>query len=214
MRLWACAAIAFMFCGTALFDIFTRTTIPTGPKHLHSRAVHSPQRQPSPSIFRAAGHQRSRRATDDLESILVEFSSMFQSFTQGELQQVIGTLADRRAVQVGPQGRRTKRARKGLKPCSLREAVVSVSELGLGYNSDETLLFRYCSGRCFTHRRNYDVSLEHMKRTGALGLGRQDRARHSPCCRPTTYEDDVSFLDNNNKYYTIHQVSARECGCV
>lgn len=72
MRLWTCAAIAFMFCGTALFDIFTRTTIPTGPERLHSRAVHSPQRQPSPSTFRAAGHQRSRRAPDDLESILVE----------------------------------------------------------------------------------------------------------------------------------------------
>ncbi|KAL4608020.1 neurturin [Arapaima gigas] len=225
MRLWKWVAIAFVLCGTVLLDISTRTTAPTGPRLPRSWAS-SPQRlQPLPSSSSSSSlpsrwngvRRRMTRTADSITSILAEFSSMFQSFTEGELQQVIATLVERKAARDtlrGPQGRRTKRARKGRSSCTLREAVVSVSELGLGYESDETLLFRYCSGRCVAHRRNYDVSLEHMKRAGLLGGSRQDKMRHSPCCRPTTYDDDISFLDNKNRYYTIHEVSARECGCV
>ncbi|MBN3306135.1 NRTN protein, partial [Amia calva] len=107
--------------------------------------------------------------------------------------------------------KRTKRAKKGLKPCSLKEVEVSVSELGLGFDGDETLMFRYCSGKCTAARRNYDLTLEHMKKQGRVKKG---KARHKPCCRPTSYDEDFSFLDNNNKYHTIREVSARKCGCV
>lgn len=130
---------------------------------------------------------------------------------------MVGTLLDRKSRRnrrlEKSQARRTKRARRP-KPCSLREVELTVSELGLGYESDETLLFRYCSGKCTGHRRNYDITMDRMRRTGFSKKGRKDKVNHGPCCRPTAYEEDISFLDNNSRYHTIQEVSAQECGCV
>lgn len=166
---------------------------------------------------------------------------LFQSFTEGELKQIVSALVDQKIRQDGLEeadedrggglwssedrmGRRTKRARKDQRPCALREVHRTVSELGLGYESDEIVVFRYCSGKCTARRRHYDMVLEHMQRAGQLdegsssrekrGKSRRDKARYSPCCRPTRYEKDMSFLGNNNIFYTIPDVSARECGCV
>lgn len=144
-------------------------------------------------------------------------SVMFQSFTEGELQHVVETLLDRKrrkGRRLGDnQGRRTKRARRP-KPCSLRELELTVSELGLGYESDETVLLRYCSGKCTAHRHNYDITMEHMMRTGFRKKGRKDKVSNGPCCRPTAFEKDFSFLDNKSRYHTIQNVSAKNCGCV
>ncbi|XP_029104829.1 neurturin-like [Scleropages formosus] len=222
MRLWKWSAAALALCGTVLLDVLTRSAVPTGPRLPRSWPSTAPRPQPPPlsSSSRPKGFARRRttRTPGSIQSILAEFSSVFQSFTEGELQHVIAALVDRKAArdaQRDPQGRRTRRARgEGRGSCSLREAVVSVTELGLGYDSDETLLFRYCSGRCAARRRNYDVSLEHMKRAGLLKGGRRNKVRRGPCCRPIAYDDDVSFLDNNHRYYTIHEVSARACACV
>lgn len=139
---------------------------------------------------------------------------MFQSFTEGELKQVIGTLVERKARRDAQQSKRTKRAKKRAKPCSLREVEVTVSQLGLGYVSDETIVFHYCSGKCTTSRKNYDLTLAFMKRSRLLTKDQKDKARHSPCCRPTAYEEDISFLDNFNRYHTIREFSAQACGCV
>ncbi|XP_016091270.1 neurturin [Sinocyclocheilus grahami] len=139
---------------------------------------------------------------------------IFQSFTEGELKQVIGTLVDRKARRDAQQSKRTKRAKKRAKPCSLREVEVTVSQLGLGYVSDETIVFHYCSGKCTTSRKNYDLTLAFMKRSRLLTKYKKDKARHSPCCRPTAYEEDISFLDNFNKYHTIQEFSAKACGCI
>ncbi|KAM6948145.1 neurturin-like [Aplochiton taeniatus] len=168
------------------------------------------------------GLPRRARAADSFRFLLSEFSTLLQSFTEGELEQVIGTLVDRKStkrsrrarLEDGSQSSRTKRAKRRLKPCSLREVELTVSQLGLGYDSDETLLFRYCSGKCAVHRRNYDITLEHMRRAGLLKRGTKDKVHYNPCCRPVTYEDDVWFLDNNSRYHTIQEVSAQECGCV
>ncbi|XP_023994932.1 neurturin-like, partial [Salvelinus sp. IW2-2015] len=155
------------------------------------------------------------------------FSHLLQSFTEGELKKVIGTLIDRSSKRRGRNSREesqesssrgTKGAKSGrrrrLKPCSLREVEVTVGELGLGYDSDETLLFRYCSGRCTARRRrNYDIALEHTRRAGHIKKGRRDKVQYSPCCRPIAYEKDISFLDNNSRYHTVQDVLARECGC-
>lgn len=144
-------------------------------------------------------------------------SAMFQSFTEGELQHVIGTLLDRKGRTGQRSGetqtRRTKRARRP-KPCSLRELELTVSELGLGYDSDETVLLRYCSGKCTAHRQNYDITMEHMTRTGFKKKGRKDKVSNGPCCRPTAYEKEFSFLDNKSRYHTVQNVSAKNCGCV
>ncbi|CAB1317017.1 unnamed protein product [Coregonus sp. 'balchen'] len=161
----------------------------------------------------------------------VVVSHLLQSFTEGELKKVIGTLMDRssrsrrrsgkssreefleKSQESTQRTKRAKRRRRRLKPCSLQEVEVTVGELGLGYDSDETLLFRYCSGRCTAHRRNYDITLEHMRRAGLIKKGRRDKVLYSPCCQPITYEKDISFLDNNSRYHTVQEVSARECGC-
>lgn len=136
---------------------------------------------------------------------------------------MIATLVERKERRIRNEaGRRTKRARKGPKPCSLQKIELTVSELGLGYESDETLLFRYCSGNCIHERRNYDFVMEHRQlnngssEKGRRGRdnGKKDKARYTPCCRPTKFEKKMSFLDNKGMFYTIHNVSARACGCV
>uniref|UniRef100_A0A671NMF1 TGF-beta family profile domain-containing protein n=1 Tax=Sinocyclocheilus anshuiensis TaxID=1608454 RepID=A0A671NMF1_9TELE len=123
---------------------------------------------------------------------------------------MIATLVDRKERRIRAEtGRRTKRARKGPKPCSLHEIELTVSELGLGYESDETVRFRYCSGKCIHERRNYDI-----KGRRGRDNGKKDKARYAPCCRPTKFEKKMSFFDNKDKFYTIQNVSARACGCV
>ncbi|XP_036409612.1 neurturin-like [Megalops cyprinoides] len=228
MKLWKWAAtFALMLCGAALSGLFSKTMLPPGPPKQRGPWPSSPRPSSSPSsstsssshsrpplsasLSRTGGRRREARSADGFTSLLSEFNQLFQSFTEGELKQVIETLVDRKARR--DKAKRTKRARKGLKPCSLREVEVSVTELGLGYESDETILFRYCSGKCVQSRRSYDITLKHMKEAGLL-REKRDRARHVPCCRPTLYEEDLSFLDNNDKYYTIHEVSAQECGCI
>ena len=134
---------------------------------------------------------------------------MFQSFTEGELKQVIGALVERKARGDASESKRTKRARKVTTPCSLLNLEVTVSQLELGYEGDETVLFRYCSGKCSASRRNYDITLASVKKRL-----QGKKIRHNPCCRPTSYEEDISFLDNNYKYHTIKELSASQCGCV
>uniref|UniRef100_A0AAY5KLY4 Neurturin n=1 Tax=Esox lucius TaxID=8010 RepID=A0AAY5KLY4_ESOLU len=132
---------------------------------------------------------------------------MFQSFTEGDLKEVIGILAEKKARQEARQSKRTKRAKKASKPCSLRRVEVTISELGLGYESDETLLFKYCSGSCIASRRSYDLILKKWTRKG---ISKRERG---PCCRPTNY-DKISFLDNSNKYKSLQEFSALGCHCV
>lgn len=142
---------------------------------------------------------------------------LLQSFTEGELKQIIGTFVERRARRdlLGPgKNRRSRGAKDRVKGCSLRHVDITVSDLGLGYVSDETLRFKYCSGGCSAHRRNYDITLKHIKHAGLLKAANSGKARYKPCCRPTDYDDDISFLDNNNRYHTIHNVSASQCSCV
>ncbi|XP_023263173.1 neurturin [Seriola lalandi dorsalis] len=237
MKLWKGATFAFMLCGAALSIVLVRNMATIGqfkPKTKYpytpssssspSSSSESTSRTSSPSLAESAamsrqmdGLHRRVRSTDDMNSLLSEFSMMFQSFTEGELQHVVGTLLDRKrrkSRRLGEnQARRTKRARRQ-KPCSLRELELTVSELGLGYESDETVLLRYCSGKCTAHRHNYDITMEHMMRTGFKKKGRKDKVSNGPCCRPTAFENDFSFLDNKSRYHTIQNVSAKNCGCV
>ncbi|XP_028449575.1 neurturin [Perca flavescens] len=163
------------------------------------------------------GPHRRTRSANEMNSLLSEFSMMFQSFTEGELQHVVGTLLDRKrrkSRRLGEnQARRTKRARRP-NHCSLRELELTVSELGLGYESDETVLLRYCSGNCSAHRQNYDITMKHMMQTGFRKKGRKNKVSNGPCCRPTAFEKDFSFLDNKSRYHTVQNVSAKNCGCV
>ncbi|XP_051990732.1 neurturin [Xyrauchen texanus] len=233
MRVWKEVTLTFILFGASFFLLLIRITLPVGtsyPKALEissyshpSKASASPPSSSAASSTRRPVPRRRVRATENMGSLLSEFSYLFQSFTEGELRRVIATLVDRKERRVRTEaGRRTKRARKGPKPCSLHEIELTVSELGLGYESDETVLFRYCGGKCTHDRRNYDFVMEHMhlnngsSEKGRRGRdnGKTDKVRYTPCCRPTKFEKKMSFFDNKDRFYTIQNVSARACGCV
>uniref|UniRef100_A0A3Q3D326 TGF-beta family profile domain-containing protein n=1 Tax=Hippocampus comes TaxID=109280 RepID=A0A3Q3D326_HIPCM len=227
MKLWKSATFAFVLCGAALSLILVRNTATTAAASRRPKAKSKQQassfssRHPSfsgspsslPAATLAGALHRRTRSADNMNSLLSEM--MFQSFTKGELQHVVGTLLDgkRQKKRDPSQTRRTKRARRA-KPCSVRELELTVSELGLGYDSDETVMLRYCSGKCAAQRRNYDVTMEHMMRTGFRKKDRKDKVSVGPCCRPTAFEKDFSFLDNRSRYHTIQNISAKNCGCV
>lgn len=95
--------------------------------------------------------------------------------------------------------------------CTLKEIHLNVSDLGLGYRSSEEMIFRYCSGHCRKSETNYDKILYN------LAHNRRFSPKDNPpqaCCRPTAFDDDLSFLDDNLVYHTIRRLSARKCGCV
>ncbi|XP_067169071.1 neurturin [Apteryx mantelli] len=182
----------------------------------------SPSSRASSSSSPPAPPRRSPRALDRHGSLLSQYGALLESYTEGELRRLLGALAERRGRVAGSGGHqppprrrkagsRAKRARARHKPCALRQLEVSVSELGLGYESDETVLFRYCSGTCDAAVRSYDLSLRSMRSSRRI---RKEKVRARPCCRPLAYDDDVSFLDAYNRYYTVNELSAKECGCV
>ncbi|XP_052390345.1 uncharacterized protein LOC127938017 [Carassius gibelio] len=233
MRVWKEVTLAFILFGASLFLLLMKTTSPVGSSYLEALGISSdPSSNPpattssssslSSTSARKPAPRRAVRATEDMGFLLSEFSYLFQSFTESELKKVIATLVDRKERRIRAEtGRRTKRERKDPKPCSLHEIEVRVSELGLGYGSDETVRFRYCSGKCIHERRNYDIVMEKMQlyksssEKGRQGRdnGKKDKARYAPCCRPTKFEKKMSFFDKD-KFYTIQNVSARACGCV
>ncbi|XP_053186235.1 neurturin [Scomber japonicus] len=240
MKLWKGATFAFMLCGAALSILLIRNMATIGQFNLKTKySSSSASRQsssskslsktslPSPSSSSSStssaeltvlsrpmgGLHRRTRSTDEVNSILSEFSMMFQSFTEGEFQHVVGKLLDRKRQGrrlSQSQTRRTKRARSP-KSCVLKKLEVTVSELGLGYESDETVMLHYCSGKCTEHRHNYDITMDYMMRTR---FKRGRKVSKGPCCRPIAFEKDFSFLDNRSRYHTIQNVSAKNCGCV
>ncbi|KAM9251621.1 persephin [Cariama cristata] len=101
-------------------------------------------------------------------------------------------------------------SRPGGSRCGLRSLAVRVRELGLGYPSEETVLFRYCGGGCPAPPTNHGLALARLRPGGAPGgapggLG--------PCCRPSRYED-VAFLDEGQRWHQLRQLSAAACRCV
>ncbi|XP_075594208.1 persephin [Balearica regulorum gibbericeps] len=94
--------------------------------------------------------------------------------------------------------------------CGLRSLAVRVGELGLGYPSQETVLFRYCGGGCPAPPTNHGLVLARLRPGGAAGGG---AGGAGPCCRPSRYED-VAFLDERQRWHRLHQLSAAACRCV
>ncbi|XP_049665600.1 persephin [Accipiter gentilis] len=90
--------------------------------------------------------------------------------------------------------------------CGLRSVAVRVRELGLGYPSEETVLFRYCGGGCPAPPTNHGLALARLRPGGGPGGA-------GPCCRPSRYED-VAFLDEGQHWHQLHQLSAAACRCV
>uniref|UniRef100_A0A8C4XIZ4 Neurturin n=1 Tax=Falco tinnunculus TaxID=100819 RepID=A0A8C4XIZ4_FALTI len=220
MKVWKFAAIASMLLSSMLSILVCRDMFNGSRKYSPLPSSLSSSRASSSSSLPEA-LRRSPRALQRHSSLLSQYSSLLESYTEGEIRQLISALVERysQAMNSGGHelplfpraGSRRKRARARHKPCALKELEVSVSELGLGYESDETVLFRYCSGTCEAAVRSYDLSLKSMRSRRRI---KKEKVRARPCCRPLAYDDDVSFLDAYNRYYTVNELSAKECGCV
>ncbi|XP_064325588.1 neurturin-like isoform X1 [Phalacrocorax carbo] len=222
MKVWKFAAIASMLLSSMLSILVCRDMFNGSRKYSPLPSLLSSSRASSSSSSSLpAAPRRSPRALQRHSSLLSQYSSLLESYTEGEIRQLISALVERysQAMNSGSHelplfpraGSRRKRARARHKPCALKELEVSVSELGLGYESDETVLFRYCSGTCEAAIRSYDLSLKSMRSRRKI---KKEKVRARPCCRPLAYDDNVSFLDAYNHYYTVNELSAKECGCV
>ncbi|KAM9394454.1 glial cell line-derived neurotrophic factor-like [Pholidichthys leucotaenia] len=120
---------------------------------------------------------------------------------------------ERGGVESGVSSRKVRGGRDGGRGqgCGLRQIHLNVTDLGLGYRSSEEMIFRYCSGPCRKSETNYDkilYNLIHKKKLPPKDMPPQ------ACCRPTAFDDDLSFLDDSLVYHTIRKHSARKCGCV
>ncbi|XP_065596025.1 glial cell line-derived neurotrophic factor isoform X2 [Cyrtonyx montezumae] len=106
------------------------------------------------------------------------------------------------------KGRRNQKGRN--RGCVLTEIHLNVTDLDLGYETKEELIFRYCSGSCDAVETTYDKILKNLTRKKKLV---NDKVRQA-CCRPTAFDDDLSFLDDNLVYHILKKHSAKRCGCV
>ncbi|XP_062919530.1 artemin-like [Mobula hypostoma] len=106
--------------------------------------------------------------------------------------------------------RESNRSNRG---CQINSQTVKVRSLGLGYESEEVVLFKYCSGSCARSRTNYDLTLSNLLKNKEIRLRKHEKVTRSPCCRPIKY-DDVTFLDVKNKWHTLMNFSAVECKCL
>ncbi|XP_043990924.1 neurturin isoform X1 [Gambusia affinis] len=227
MKLWKGATFAFVLCAAALSTFLIRNM--ASIREFRVQAKHrqaSSSSEPSPKSSSVEPrvlpwqtknlHRKTRSTGNNMNSLLSEFSVMLQSFTEGELQHVLETLLDRkrrRDQSLGmTQTRRTKRAHKS-RPCSLRKLELTVTELGLGFESDETIQLQYCSGQCDKKKLNYDLVMKHMVEKGILGRGRKNKVSKEPCCRPTKFEKSLGYYGNKT-HNIISNVSAKSCGCV
>ncbi|KAK2819588.1 hypothetical protein Q7C36_021234 [Tachysurus vachellii] len=96
-------------------------------------------------------------------------------------------------------------------PCRLHSILLQVRDLGLGYDSDETVLFKYCSGVCPRVPSNHDLTLTNLRLSGALPPA--ETWHPTPCCRPIRHED-MAFLDNTHRWHKVEKLSASACSCV
>jgi len=106
--------------------------------------------------------------------------------------------------------RRNRKKTKSSHDCHLERKQMRVRDLGLGYDSDEIVLFKYCVGTCHSARKNYDLALKSMMDNGSIS---GKKVSGHPCCRPTRYAT-VSFMDTQTTWQTIKWLSAANCSCV
>lgn len=115
------------------------------------------------------------------------------------------------ATNVENSSKKGRRNQKGKnRGCVLTEIHLNVTDLDLGYETKEELIFRYCSGSCDAAETTYDKILKNLTRKKKLVT---DKVRQA-CCRPTAFDDDLSFLDDNLVYHILKKHSAKRCGCV
>ncbi|XP_061587197.1 glial cell line-derived neurotrophic factor [Cololabis saira] len=108
---------------------------------------------------------------------------------------------------------KSRRPKQSSRDCRVEKREMRVRDLGLGFDSDEIVLFKFCVGSCQSSRTNYDLALKALLENGSLPRRTIRKVSSHPCCRPDRYEP-VSFMDAQTTWRTIQSLSAASCMCM
>ncbi|KAM9322360.1 uncharacterized protein KZ484_020574 [Pholidichthys leucotaenia] len=108
---------------------------------------------------------------------------------------------------------KTRHPKQSSRDCHVEKREMRVRDLGLGFDSDEIVLFKFCVGSCHSSRTNYDLALKALLENGSLPRRTARKVSSHPCCRPDRYES-VSFMDAQTTWRTIQSLSAASCMCM
>ncbi|XP_077956265.1 uncharacterized protein LOC120816561 isoform X1 [Gasterosteus aculeatus] len=108
---------------------------------------------------------------------------------------------------------KSRQLKKSSRDCRVEKKEMKVRDLGLGFDSDEIVLFKFCVGSCQSSRTNYDLALKALLKNGSLPRRTARKVSSHPCCRPERYEP-VSFMDAQTTWRTIQLLSAASCMCM
>ncbi|XP_029309719.1 artemin-like [Cottoperca gobio] len=108
---------------------------------------------------------------------------------------------------------RSRQPKQSSRDCRVEKKEMKVRDLGLGFDSDEIVLFKFCVGSCQSSRTNYDLALKALQENGSLPRRTARKVSSHPCCRPDRYEP-VSFMDAQTTWRTIQSLSAASCMCM
>lgn len=119
--------------------------------------------------------------------------------------------------ETGKGGRRgkgkSKQPKHSSRDCRVEIKEMRVRDLGLGFDSDEIVLFKFCVGSCQSSRTEYDLVLKTLLANGSLPRRTARKVSSHPCCRPDRYEP-FSFMDAQATWRTIQSLSAASCMCM
>lgn len=117
-------------------------------------------------------------------------------------------------VRGGRKGKnKGRQPKQSSRDCRVERREMKVRDLGLGFDSDEIVLFKFCVGSCQSSRTNYDLALRALLENGSLPRRTARKVSNHPCCRPDRYEP-VSFMDAQTTWRTIQSLSAASCMCM
>uniref|UniRef100_A0A665UJI2 TGF-beta family profile domain-containing protein n=1 Tax=Echeneis naucrates TaxID=173247 RepID=A0A665UJI2_ECHNA len=105
---------------------------------------------------------------------------------------------------------KNRQPKQSSRDCRVEKREMKVRDLGLGFDSDEIVLFKFCVGSCQSSRTNYDLALKTLLENGSFP---RHKVSSHPCCRPDRYES-VSFMDAQTTWRTIQSLSAASCMCM
>ncbi|CAL8311633.1 unnamed protein product [Gadus morhua 'NCC'] len=111
------------------------------------------------------------------------------------------------------RGKPSRTPKQSSRDCRVEKREMKVRDLGLGFDSDEIVLFKFCVGSCQSSRTNYDLALKALLQNGSLPRHTARKVSGQPCCRPDRYEP-VSFMDAQTTWRTITSLSAASCMCM
>lgn len=94
--------------------------------------------------------------------------------------------------------------------CKLAEIFVSLNDLGMPYDTQEKVVFRYCTGSCKTATHQYDFNLKNLVRNKKL----KKKDVRLPCCRPSAMEPISFYEDGGGDFRVLENFSAKLCECL